>query len=86
MTKLFESLKDQMRKRLFEIIWILLNFILIGIYFYDKLGIRCEPCPCLDINDCPPCQTDFMKNFWLYIIITNTIFIIGFLLKKKLKK
>lgn len=73
-----------MKKRIFELVGITTNLILIGKYFFDKLTIRCEPC--IDLNDCPPCQTDFMKNFCLYFVTLNVVFVIVLIMKNKLQK
>lgn len=44
--------------------WIIGNIILIGLYIIHMIGIQCEPC--IDPNNCPPCQTDYMKKFpWI---------------------
>ncbi len=62
------------------IIWIVGNLILILKYSIDKIDIRCEPC--IDVNNCPPCQTDFMRDFWIYAAIFNILVIIGLIIKK----
>jgi len=68
------------KKWFIETIWIGGNLILILKYFIDKIEIRCEPC--IDVNNCPPCQTDFMKDFWIYIAIFSMIIIVGLIVKK----
>ena len=55
----------------FRLIWIYGNAVLIGKYFLDKTTIRCEPCLPGDV--CPPCQTDFMQEFWMWIIGWNVL-------------
>jgi hypothetical protein len=72
-----------MKKRIIEILGIIGNLILISKYLFDKITIRCEPC--IDPNNCPPCQTDYMKYFWIYLIIFNVLIIIGLILKRKMK-
>ena len=72
------------RHRFIEIIGILINLILISKYLLDKLTIRCEPC--VDSNDCPPCQTDYMKNYWIYIIVFNVLFVIAIIIERKSKR
>jgi len=72
------------RHRFIEIIGILINLILISKYLLDKLTIRCEPC--VDSNDCPPCQTDYMKNYWIYIIVFNVFFVIAIIIERKSKR
>jgi|UPI00047B2730 hypothetical protein len=69
------------RKKAFIIIWIVVNLILVLIYFRDCYGIQCEPC--LSEADCPPCQTDFMASFWWYLIIWNIAMVIIKLSKRK---
>jgi hypothetical protein len=66
------------------LIWTVGNLILIGKYFVDKLSIQCEPC--LPNYPCPPCQTDYMSNIWLYLLGWNLIAIILGLVWMKLKK
>ena len=63
-----------------ETIWIIGNIMLILKYFIDKSTIRCEPC--VNINNCPPCQTDFMRDFWIYTTIFNLLIIIGLIVNK----
>ena len=70
-----------MKNRLFELTGIIANIILTGKYFYDKITIQCEPC--INISDCPPCQTDFMKDFWVYMTILNVILLSGIIIKTK---
>jgi len=74
-------IKKVIKHRIVEIIGVLINLILISKYFFDKLTIRCEPC--LDKNDCPPCQTDFMKYFWIYLLSFNLLIIFGLIMKRK---
>ena len=71
------------KKRIIEIVGIIGNLILISHYLFDKFTIQCEPC--IDPNNCPPCQTDYMKYFWIYLIIFNVLIIIGLILKRKIK-
>lgn len=73
-------MKEFIKKWIIEIIWIVGNLILILKYFIDKIGIRCEPC--IDANNCPPCQTDFMRDFWIYAAIFNILIIFGLIIKK----
>ena len=75
---------NDVKNRIFELIWLATNLLLIGKYFLDKFTIQCEPC--VDLNDCPPCQTDFMKNFWLYMLILNIVFSIGLVVKNRIKQ
>jgi len=74
-------MKELIKKRFIEFIWIIGNIIMIFKYVLDKICIRCEAC--IDINNCPPCQTDFMRDFWIYTVIFNMLIIIGFVIKKK---
>jgi hypothetical protein len=67
-----------------EIVSLIGNLILLSKYLFDKASIRCEPC--IDINDCPPCQTEFMRYFWYYFIIFNTLILIGLITKRKKNK
>jgi len=69
------------KKWIIELIALIGNLILVSKYFIDKATICCEPC--IDPNDCPPCQTDFMKYFWYYFIVFNTLIIIGLIIKRK---
>ncbi len=73
-------MKGFIKDWIIEIIWIAGNFVLILKYFIDKIGIRCEPC--IDVNNCPPCQTDFMRDIWIYAAIFNILIIIGMIIKK----
>ena len=73
-------MKDFYRKWKIEIIWIIGNLTFIIKYSIDRYFIQCEPC--LDINNCPPCQTDFMRDFWIYTAIFNILIIIGLIVKK----
>jgi hypothetical protein len=73
-------MKGFFKKWIIETIWIIGNIILILKYFIDKCTIRCEPC--IDINNCPPCQTDFMRDFWIYTTIFNLLIIIGLIVNK----
>jgi hypothetical protein len=63
------------------LIWVFGNLILLGKYFFDKMIIRCEPCkPDLP---CPPCQTDYMTNIWIYVMVLNAAAIgIGLVIMK----
>jgi hypothetical protein len=72
------------KHRFIEIIGMSINLVLISKYLLDKLTIRCEPC--IGSNDCPPCQTDYMKNFWIYMIVLNLMFVTGIILKRKFEK
>lgn len=73
-------MKGFIKKWIIEFTWIVGNLILILKYFIDKISIRCEPC--IDANNCPPCQTDFMRDFWIYTMIFNILIIIGLIIKK----
>ena len=70
----------QFKNRIIEIIGISINLILISKYLFDKITIRCEPC--LNTSDCPPCQTDYMKNIWIYLIVFNALILLGLTIKK----
>lgn len=71
----------QFKNRIIEIIGILIDLILILKYLFDKITIRCEPC--LNSNDCPLCQTDYMKNIWIYLIVFNVLILLGLTIKKR---
>ena len=71
----------QFKNRIIEIIGIFINLVLISKYLFDKITIRCEPC--LNTSDCPPCQTDYMKNIWIYLIVFNALILLGFTIKKR---
>jgi len=73
-------MKGFIKKWIIEVIWILGNLLLIIKYFIDKTHIQCEPC--IDINNCPPCQTDFMRDFWIYLAIFNILVVVGLIIKK----
>ena len=73
-------MKGFIKRWIVEIIWIVGNLVLILQYFIDKISIRCEPC--IDVINCPPCQTDFMRDFWIYAVIFNILIIIGLIIKK----
>ena len=60
------------------------NMLLIVIYYYHKLSTNCEPC--IPDMPCPPCQTSYMRNFWLYLLGYNLAFLLYFSLKKILSK
>jgi len=51
------------------VLWLVVNVLLLGKYYIDSIGIRCEPC--LPGYYCPPCETRFMKNVWLYTAVWN---------------
>lgn len=74
-------MRQFIKHRIIEIIGILINIILISRYLFDKITIRCEPC--LNPNDCPPCQTDYMENFGVYMIAFNILFAAGIIIKMK---
>lgn len=63
-----------------RIIWIIGNLLLIGKYFFDKASIQCEPCL---TSDCPACETDYMKYFWIYIIVWNLLGLLLELITRK---
>ena len=72
---------DKFKKMTSRIIWIIGNVVLIVMYFYDKTHIQCEPCIS---SNCPPCQTEFMKYIWLYVVAWNLLYIIiEFIARKK---
>lgn len=70
------------KHRLIEIIGVLINIILISKYLFDKITIRCEPC--LDPGNCSPCQTKYMKYFWIYMIGFNIMFIVALVIKRRI--
>jgi hypothetical protein len=70
------------KKRILEIVGVVGNLILISMYLFDMFTIQCEPC--IDIHNCPQCQTDFMKRFWIYILVYNLLILIGLNMRKKL--
>ena len=74
-------MKEFIQRRIIEILGVLANLFLISKFFFDKLTICCEPC--IDINNCPPCRTDFMKNFWIFLLVINTMIIVGLIMKRK---
>ena len=74
-------MKGFIKQRIIEILGVIANLILISKFFLDKLTICCEPC--IDMNNCPPCRTDFMKNFWIYLLVLNTLIIFGLIMKRK---
>lgn len=76
-------MKRFIKKWIIEIIWILGNLVLILKYFIDKLTVRCEPC--IDVNNCPPCQTDFIRDIWMYIAVFNILIVIGLIIGKIIK-
>jgi len=59
------------------------NILLIAKYFYDKVTICCEPCP--KGIDCPPCQTDFMKYFWIWILVFTALIITSYIYETEMK-
>ena len=71
------------RRKIVGIIWFAVNLILVIKYYWDSASIQCEPC--LPEVECPPCQTNFMANFWLYCIIWNVVMILIMLALKNLK-
>ena len=72
------------KHRLIEIIGVLINIVLISKYLFDKITIRCEPC--LDLGNCPPCQTEYMKYFWIYMIGFNIMFILALVIKRRIER
>lgn len=70
------------RRKAVIIIWFVLNLILGINYYLDTSTIHCEPC--LPELECTPCQTSFMANFWLYIILWNVFMMIVLIALKKL--
>jgi hypothetical protein len=72
------KMKEYLRNRILEIIGFVINATLISKFFFDKITIRCEPC---FSSDCPPCQTEYMKNIWIYLIGFNLLFAIALVLK-----
>lgn len=62
------------RKKIVILLWIVINAILVTNYFWDANSIQCEPC--LPGTACPPCQTDFMADFWWYFSIWNLIILL----------
>ncbi len=77
------KMKEFLINRTLEIIGFVINAVLISIFFFDKITIRCEPC---FSSDCPPCQTEYMKNIWIYLIGFNLLFAIAFVLKNHKSK
>ncbi len=73
-------MKEYLKGKVFEIVWVAGWVFLILKYSIDKITIRCEPC--IDVNNCPPCQTDFMGNFWTYVAIFNVIVLAGMIFTK----
>jgi hypothetical protein len=72
-------------KSIILFLWLTINLILIGRYYFDSNTIRCEPC--LPGAPCPPCQTDYMANFLKYLIGWNlTLGITYIILIKKSKR
>ena len=63
--------------------WLAGALLIIGKYLYDKSTINCEPC--LTDAACPPCQTGFMANTWLFITVWNVIIVVIILLYRKKK-
>jgi hypothetical protein len=77
-------MKGFIRKWTFELIWIVGNLLFIFKYFIDKYTIQCEPC--IDISNCPPCQTNFMRDFWIYMTFINILTVIGMIISKQFTK
>ncbi|MCX2746161.1 hypothetical protein OO013_19940 [Mangrovivirga sp. M17] len=59
------------------------SIILVIKYYWDMNTINCEPC--LPDAPCSPCRTDFMENFWTYIIIWNVLGFVFFKFRKRIK-
>jgi hypothetical protein len=78
----FKKMKNTplIKKYIIELFWIAGNLAMAIKYFIDKLSVQCEPCA--DINNCPPCQTDFMRDFWIYLSIYNLLITVFFLVQK----
>ena len=58
-------------KKITLIIWLAVSSSTIAKYLWDKMTIQCEPC--LPGIECPPCQTNFMGNFWWYFVGWNIL-------------
>ena len=71
-----------LKNRALEIVGFVINGILISKYFLEKTSIQCEPC---FTDDCPPCQTEYMKNIWIYLIIFNSLLVVALILKNRRK-
>jgi hypothetical protein len=61
-----------------EIICIIGIIVLIIFYFFQLYTIQCEPC--LLNTDCPPCETNYMKNIVNYISLWTSVFSIPILI------
>lgn len=59
------------RNKITIAIWILVDIIMICKFIFDSISIRCEPC--FPGEPCPPCRTEFMANFWWYLLCWNLI-------------
>ena len=62
-------------------IWLFGNILLVGRLLIDPFLIYCEPC--ILGYQCPPCQTEFAKQIWIYFLIWNLLVGIVFLTMKK---
>ncbi len=68
-----------MKKWAVEIIWITGNIGLVLKRFFDWAAMACAPCP--PGERCPPCQTEFMSQFWIYMTIFNALIVLVLIIK-----
>jgi hypothetical protein len=64
-----------------KLLWVAGNIALVGKYYWDATSIQCEPCP--PSGPCPPCETDFMSNVWMYFLCWNLLAIVLLWIVKK---
>ncbi|QQS03521.1 MAG: hypothetical protein IPK50_14580 [Fibrobacterota bacterium] len=67
-----------------EIVWAGGWILLCLIYFVEKISIRCEQC--IDLRNCPPCETGFMTNFWIYMALFNAIIVGSMIIRRSIRK
>jgi hypothetical protein len=73
-------MKNFLKKLTTERVWLTGNTLLILKYWLDKNGIQCEPC--VPHSYCPPCQTDFMEEFWFYMTLFNALTVVWMIKNK----
>lgn len=66
------------------LLYIIVNLILGLRFLYDWQTIKCEPC--LDMTDCPLCETKFMNQFWFFMGFWNILMITVLLVVRKMNK
>lgn len=78
---MINNLKLMKGKKIMLIIWIVVNLILLGKYIVDASTIQCEPC--LTGQICPPCQTDYMRDIWYFLLTWNLVAVITWALFRR---